>query len=301
MANVKTGGLVAATKSNDLEAVKKKSVAMAMGELLDSNGIKKRINELLGKRAPQFVGSLVSMVNADANLQQAFHDAPMTIIQAGLRAASYDLPIDPGLGYAYVVPFKNKQKDGSVRAEASFILGYKGMLQMAMRTGAYRKINVVDVREGELKKFDRLSEDVEIEFIEDEDERNSRPIVGYCGYFRLVNGMEKYIYMTIKAIEAHEQKHRKGKFMGKGWRDDKDAMCRKTVLRQLIGKWGVMSIDYQAAPSVVAAAEAVAKGEFDDEDTPTIDIGIEEQNEQTAEILEDGRTVDPETGELFSE
>ena len=301
MANVKTGGIVAAASNNNLEAVKKKSVAMMMGELLDSQGIRKRINELLGKRAPQFVGSLVSMVNADANLQQAFHDAPMTIIQAGLRAASYDLPIDPGLGYAYVVPFKNKQKDGSVRAEASFILGYKGMLQMAMRTGAYRKINVVDVREGELKKFDRLSEDVEIEFIEDEDERNSRPIVGYCGYFRLVNGMEKYIYMTIKAIEAHEQKHRKGKFMGKGWRDDKDAMCRKTVLRQLIGKWGVMSIDYQAAPSVVAAAEAVAKGEFDDEDTPTIDIGIEEQNEQTAEILEDGRTVDTETGELFSE
>lgn len=301
MANVRTGNLVAATNNNAVEEVKKKSVAMMMGELLDSQGIKKRINELLGKRAPQFVGSLVSMVNADANLQQAFHDAPMTIIQAGLRAATYDLPIDPGLGYAYVVPFKNKQKDGSFRAEASFILGYKGMLQLAMRTGAYRKINVVDVREGELKRFDRLTEDVEIEFIEDEDERNARPIVGYCGYFRLVNGMEKYIYMSIKAIEAHEEKNRKGRFMGKGWRDDKDAMCRKTILRKLIGKWGVMSVDYQASPSVVAAAEAVAKGEFDDADTPTIDIGIEEQNEQTAEILEDGRTVDPETGELFSE
>ena len=301
MANVRTGGLVAATKNNDLEAVKKKSVAMAMGELLDSNGIKKRINELLGKRAPQFVGSLVSMVNADENLQRVFHDAPMTIIQAGLRAASYDLPIDPGLGYAYVVPFKNKQTDGTYRMEASFILGYKGMLQLAMRTGAYRKINVVDVREGELKRFDRLTEDVEIEFIEDEDERNSRAIAGYCGYFRLVNGMEKYIYMSLKEIEAHELKNRKGKYMGKGWRDDKDAMCRKTVLRRLIGKWGVMSIDYQAAPSVVAAAEAVAKGEFDDADTtPTIDIGIEEQNEQTAEILDDGRAVDPETGELFN-
>ena len=299
MANVKTGGLVATTKSNDLEAVKKKSVAMAMGELLDSNGIKKRINELLGKRAPQFVGSLVSMVNADANLQQAFHDAPMTIIQAGLRAATYDLPIDPGLGYAYVVPFKNRQKDGSVRAEASFILGYKGMLQLAMRTGAYRKINVVDVREGELKHFDRLTEDVEIEFIEDEDERNTRSIVGYCGYFRLVNGMEKYIYMSLKELEAHEEKHRKGKFMGKGWRDDKDAMCRKTVLRQLIGKWGVMSIDYQAAPSVVAAAEAVAKGEFDDDDTKVIDIGIEEEVADTM-IVNDGRAVDPETGELFN-
>lgn len=299
MANVKTGGLVMQQSSNAVEAAKKKSVSLVFSELLDSSGMKARINELLGKRAPQFVGSLVSMVNADKDMQEVFQSAPLTIIQAGLRAAIYDLPIDAGLGYAYIVPFRNKG-----RMKATFILGYKGMLQLAMRTGAYKKINVVDVREGELKRFDRLTEDVELDFIEDEDERNKLPIVGYCGYFRLVNGMEKYVYMSMSAIESHEQKFRKGQYMSKGWRDDKDAMCRKTVLRRLIGKWGVMSIDYQAAPSVVAAAEAIAKGEFDGDDDKTIDIGIDEPTEhdeptEITEELDDGRTVDTETGELF--
>lgn len=298
MANVKTGGLVMQQSSNAVEAAKKKSVSLVFSELLDSSGMKARINELLGKRAPQFVGSLVSIVNADKDMQEVFQSAPLTIIQAGLRAAIYDLPIDAGLGYAYIVPFRNKG-----RMEATFILGYKGMLQLAMRTGAYKKINVVDVREGELKRFDRLTEDVEIYFIEDEEERNKLPIVGYCGYFRLVNGMEKFIYMSVSSIEAHERRHRKGQFLPKPWRIDKDAMCRKTVLRHLIGKWGVMSIDYQAAPSVVAATEAIAKGEFDDDDK-TIDIGIDEPTEhdeptEITEELDDGRSVDTETGELF--
>ena len=295
MANAKNGGLIANKQSNGdaLQQAKQKTVAMALNELLDSNGIRGRINELLGKRAPQFVGSLVSMVNADANMQQVFREAPITLIQAGLRAATYDLPIDPGLGYAYLVPFKNKKADGTTRMEASFIMGYKGMYQLAMRTGAYKKLNVIDVRKGELKKYDRLTEDIEIEFIEDEEEREKAEIIGYCGYFRLVNGMEKFIYMTTKQIEAHELKNRKGQYKGKGWRDDKEAMSAKTVLRKLIGKWGVMSIDYQvASPSMIAIAESVAKGQFDDEDIPTIDATT------VTEQLPDGRTVDMETGEV---
>lgn len=295
MANAKNGGLMTAKQNNgdELQRAKQKTMAMALNELLDSDGIRGRINELLGKRAPQFVGSLVSMVNADANMQQVFREAPITLIQAGLRAATYDLPIDPGLGYAYLVPFKNKQKDGSTRMEASFIMGYKGMYQLAMRTGAYKKLNVIDIRKGELKKYDRLTEDIEIEFIEDEEVREKAEIIGYCGYFRLVNGMEKFVYKTIKQIEAHELKNRKGQYMGKGWRDDKDAMCRKTILRMLIGKWGVMSIDYQvASPSMIAVAESVAKGQFDDEDIPTIEAtAITEQ-------LADRRTVDTGTGEV---
>ena len=297
MANTSGGLLSTVNKSNENKDVQKKSIALIMNEMLESNGIKARINELLGKRSAQFAGSLVSLVNADANLQKVFAQAPMTIIQAGLRAAAYDLPVDPGLGYAYIVPFNNtvKDKDGKEfkRMEATFIMGYKGMYQLAMRTGVYKKLNVVDVREGELKKYNRLTEDIEIEFIENEDEREVKPIIGYCGYFRLVNGMEKTIYMTVKALEAHELKHRKGKYMGKGWRDDKDAMCRKTILRKLIGKWGVMSIDYQSAsPSMIAAAEAVAKGQFDDDDIPTI------ESTATIEQLSDERTVDLETGEI---
>ncbi|PWM78638.1 MAG: recombinase RecT [Phascolarctobacterium sp.] len=308
MANIKSnGGIVAARQQNKNEVAtqaKQKSIALVMNELLDSEGIRGRINELLGKRAAQFTGSLVSLVNADGNLKLAFQQAPMTIIQAGLRAATYDLPVDPGLGYAYIVPFKNNNKGGIY--EAQFIMGYKGMYQLAMRTGVYKKLNVVDVREGELKHYNRLTEDIEIEFIEDEDEREKREIIGYCGFFRLINGMEKFIYMSLKEIRRHEEKNRKGKYMGKGWREDFDAMARKTVIRKLIGKWGIMSIDYQTADaSTLRAAEAIAKGEFDDEDVQTIDTAAEQlpaaADEPATENTPDGRRVDPQTGELFAD
>lgn len=262
----------------------KKSVAAMVNALMDKDGYKKRFEELLGARTAQFVGSIVSLINGDENLQQAFAQAPVTIIQSALRAATYDLPIDPGIGYAYIVPFNNTiKKDGQTfkRKEATFIMGYKGMLQLAMRTGAYSAINVVDIRAGELKSFNRLSEKIVLEFIEDEEERSKAPIIGYAGYFRLINGMEKTIYMTIEAIKAHELKHRKGQYMGKGWRDDFDAMCRKTVLRKLIGKWGIMSIDYQTANNAtIQAASAIMTGQFDSEDDDENMIPGELEQEQ---------------------
>jgi recombination protein RecT len=237
---------IAKTEENAIQAQGKQTVNQLMNAMLDGEKLRGRFNDLLGKRTPQFVSSLVSLVNADASLQQAFFEAPMTVIQSALKAASFDLPIDQNLGYAYIVPFKNskKQEDGSWKKqmEASFILGWKGMHQLALRTGAYKTINVIDVREGELKSYNRLTEEVEINFIEDEDERENLKVIGYVGYYRLVNGAEKTIYMTIKQIENHEKKNRKGEYMGKGWRDDFDAMARKTVYRRLIGKWGVMSI-----------------------------------------------------------
>jgi recombination protein RecT len=246
------------------------SVGVMLNSLLDREGYRKRFDELLGKRAPQFVSSIVSMVNGDKNLQKAFMNAPITVIQSALKAATFDLPIDPTLGYAYIVPFNNRKDDGSYVMEASFVIGYRGLLQLAMRTGAYEKINVVDVREGELVSYNRLTEDVELEFVEDEDERDALPIVGWCGYYRLTNGMEKTIYMSRKQIVKHEEKNRKGKYMGKGWRTDFDAMAAKTVLRRLIGKWGILSIDYQmkADASTMAAAEALATGKVDDMEAP---------------------------------
>ena len=297
MANVNKGGVIAKTQENNSPAAvqSKQTVATLLNSMLDSEGYKNRFNELLGARTPQFVGSVVSLVNADASLQKAFQQAPITIIQSALKAATYDLPIDPALGYAYIVPFNNSIKDGNSfikRMEASFILGYKGMLQLAMRTGAYKKINVVDIREGELVHYDRLTEEIEINFIEDEEIRSEQPIKGWCGYFQLVNGMEKTIYMSKSAIIAHEKKNRKGQNMGKGWRDDFDGMAAKTVLRRLIGKWGLMSIDYQKAnASTIAAAEAIAKGQLDDEDVQTIEGHI---------VTEDGKTIDTTTGEVLA-
>lgn len=238
----------AVSQANNRQVEAKKSVNQIMNAMLDGENLRNRFNDLLGKRTPQFIGSIVSLVNSDKNMQQAFYESPMTVIQAGLKAASFDLPVDQNLGYAYIVPFNNFNKDsGTSKMEATFILGWKGMHQLAIRTGAYKTINVVDVREGELKSYNRLTEEIEIEFIEDDDERESKPVIGYVGYYRLVNGTEKTIYMTVKQIENHEKKFRKGKYQGKGWRDDWDAMARKTVYRRLIGKWGVMSIEYQTS------------------------------------------------------
>ena len=263
------------------------SINTMMTSILDSEGMRKRFDELLGKRSPQFISSVVSMVNADNNLKQAFIESPMTVIQAALKCATFDLPVDQNLGYAYIVPFSNYKKDlGAKKMEASFILGCKGMHQLALRTGAYKTINVTDVREGELKRYNRLTEEVVIDFIEDEDERESKAIVGYVGYYRLVNGAEKTIYMSKKASENHEKKHRKGQYQGKGWRDDWDAMARKTVYRQLIGKWGVMSINYQTADegkqlADVISEDAQAESYIDAEYTETTEI----VNEETGEII----------------
>lgn len=272
-----------ATKTNSQE-VQKKSVNQIMNAMLDGEGMRKRFNDLLGQRAPQFISSVVSLVNADANMQKAFYEAPMTVIQSALKAASFDLPVDQNLGYAYIVPFNN-YKDGVKKMEAAFVLGWKGMHQLAIRTGAYKTINVVDIREGELKSYNRLTEEIKIEFIEDEDERESRNIIGYVGYYKLINGAEKTIYMTVKQIENHEKKFRKGQYQSKGWRENFDAMARKTVYRRLIGKWGVMSIEYQNSKDGQNLADQM-RDEFID-------------NESTAEpVVVD---VDSETGEVIDE
>lgn len=265
-----------ATK-NDSQDAQNKSINQIMSAMLEKEGIKKRFDELLGKRSAQFVSSIVSLVNADSNMQQAFYESPMSVIQAGLKAATFDLPVDQNLGYAYIVPFRNKGK-----MTANFILGWKGMHQLAIRTGAYKTINVVDIREGELKSYNRLTEDIDIDFIDDEDERESKKVIGYVGYYRLVNGAEKTIYMSVKQIENHEKKYRKGEYQGKGWRDDWDAMARKTVYRKLIGKWGVMSIEYQNSKDGQNLADQM-KEEFIDNDYAP-DAIVVDVSEETGEV-----------------
>lgn len=273
----------------------KQSINQMLNAILDGEKLRGRFNELLGKRAPQFVSSMVSLINSDANLQQAFHEAPMTVIQSCLKAASFDLPIDQNLGYAYIVPFKNSKKlpngQWEKKTEATFILGWKGMHQLALRTGVYKVINVIDLREGELKGYNRLTEEIELEFIEDEDEREDRKVIGYVGYYRLINGTEKTIYMSVKQIEAHERKFRKGQNMGKGWRENFDAMARKTVYRQLIGKWGVMSIDYRSNTEAQQLAEQMQAEDFFEAEDGEI---IPTEGETVVDV-----PIDPETGEVI--
>lgn len=269
-----------------IQQISQKSVAALMNATLGASGYKKRFEELLGKRSAQFTSSLVTLINATPDLQQAFMQNPNEVIVCGLKAATYDLPIEPGLGYAYIVVYKDyKNRGGS--PVPTFIIGYKGMIQLALRTGVYKTINVTDVREGELKSFNRLTEDIEIEFIEDEEVREATPIIGYVGYFRMVNGTEKTVYKTVKQINAHRDKFSKAK-TGFGWANNYEAMAKKTILRELLGKWGLLSIDYQRADaSTIAAADAIAKGTFDDEDDSTIDADYTINSAEDQAILAD--------------
>ena len=281
---------VAMTEQKQNQNQDKMTVNQLMTSILDGEKIRVRFDELLGKRSPQFISSVVSLVNADVALQKAFYESPMTIIQSALKAAMFDLPIDQSLGYAYIVPFNNNKKmpDGTwiKKAEATFILGWKGMHQLALRTGAYKTINVIDIRQGELKSYNRLTEEVEVVFEEDEDKREALPIVGYLGYYKLINGAEKTVYMTVAQIRKHEEKNRKGDKQGKGWRDDWDAMARKTVYRRLIGKWGVMSIDYQSHGDALSLANQMQE-EYNLEnssDPNIIEGSFEDVNTETGEV-----------------
>jgi recombination protein RecT len=282
-----------AVQNNKPEAKAQQSINTMLAGLLDGQKMRARFDEILGKRAPQFISSLVTMINGSADLQQAFYSDPMSIITAALRAATYDLPVDPALGYAYIVPFNNtiKNPDGSKtkKKSATFIIGYKGMTQLALRTGAYSRIpDAVDVRQGELVRYDRLTGDMEFKWIEDDEEREKLPIIGYAGYFRLKNGAEKTIYMSVKQIDAHEKRNRKGEFMGKGWREDWDSMARKTVIRKLLSKYGLMSIEYQDGTdkATLDMANAVAEQEFPEEADIVIDTSTGEVTEPT--LLDEG-------------
>lgn len=269
------------------EKQKQAGVMAAINEILDGNKMRKRFDELLGKRTPQFLGSLVSLINADVNLQEAMRDSPITVVQSALKAATFDLPIDPSLGFAYIVAFRNG-KTGL--KEATFIMGYKGMTQLCLRTGAYCDIpTATDVREGELVRNDRLR-GPEFNWIEDDAKREKLPIIGYAAHLSLKNGASKDVYWSKEKIEAHERKNRKGQYQGKGWRDDWDAMACKTVLRHLISHYGLLSIDYQQGDQeTVRLAQAVMDGE-DQTD------GGYEIIPDTPELL----ATDPDTGEVVN-
>lgn len=280
-----------AANTTGLAPQAKQSVGAILNGILDGEGYRKRIDEIMGKRAPQFVSSIVTMVSNDSMLSKVVASAPQTIISSALKAAALDLPIDPALGTAYVVPFKNKAKhpDGSdyYRDEATLVIGWKGLVQLAQRTGLYKKINADFVYEGETIVDDRITGDIRIE-----GEKTSDKPIAYFAYFQLVNGFEKCVCWTREKCAAHEAKNRKGQYMSKAWRDDFDSMALKTVVRNLISKWGPMSIDYRTAPPEMAkAAESLQDAVAQDDDAMIDGDGV---------VFEDAPSsdVDPETGEI---
>ena len=213
---------------------------LSIAQYVRQDAVSKRLNELLGKRSPQFVTSLVSAVNANTMLANC---KPESVLTAALTAASLDLPINQNLGFAYLIPYKNKS--GEV---CQFRMGYKGFIQLAQRSGYYKTINATDVREGEMTGFDRLSGELTFEWLNDS-ERNEAKVVGYVAYFQLLNGFEKSLFMTTDELEKHAKKYSKNyaKYKSGLWADNFDSMAKKTVLKLLISKFGPLNTQLEDA------------------------------------------------------
>lgn len=213
---------------------------------IQSDTYKNLINQTLGDkdRATRFIASISSAVATNQDLQQC--DAG-TILSAALLGESLNLSPSPQLGQYYLVPFNDSKRGCKV---AQFQLGYKGYIQLAIRSGQYKKLNVLAIKKGELIKYDPLNEEIEVNLIEDEEERENAETVGYYAMFEYTNGFRKSIYWSKSKMEKHALKYSAGYKAKKGytfWEKDFDGMAYKTMLRQLISKWGIMSIDMQQA------------------------------------------------------
>ena len=207
---------------------------------IQSDTYKNLISKTLGdeNRAKRFVASISSAVATNPALQEC---EAGTILSGALLGEALDLSPSPVLGMYYLVPYEDK-KNGVKNAQ--FQIGYKGYLQLAIRSGQYKKINVLAIKKGELVHYDALNEEIEVNLIEDELERENTETIGYYAMFEYVNGFRKAIYRKVQAGKIPEKDLWK---YSSFWYKDFDSMAFKTLLRQLISKWGVMSIEMQDA------------------------------------------------------
>ena len=239
--------------------------SMKLSVYLQNDAVKKQINQVVGgKNGTRFISSIVSAVQNTPALQEC---TSPSIVNAALLGEALNLSPSPQLGQFYMVPFDNKKKGCK---EAQFQLGYKGYIQLAIRSGYYKKLNVLAIKEGELVRYDPLDDEVEVNLIEDDILREEAPTMGYFAMFEYENGFRKTLYWSKKKMLAHAEKYsfafyknggarslellEQGKIPEKDmwkyssfWFKDFDGMALKTMLRQLISKWGIMSIDLQNA------------------------------------------------------
>lgn len=265
MASV-NGGLVA----NKQQGAVAQHQATVKGLLANVN-YKKRFEEILGKKAAGFMSSIINISNS-STLKEC---EPNSIISSAVVAATLDLPIDQNLGFAYIVPYNDKKK-GKI---AQFQMGYKGFIQLAMRSGQYKTISSSEVYEGEIKKYNRITG--EIEFNEDFVPDEKSKIVGYIAYFKLLNGFEKYLYMTIEQLKSHGKKYSQSYKSEKQWvRDsslwntDFNSMAIKTTLKLLLSKYGILSIEMQRAletDQAVIKDDVVKGGEINSNNVEYVD------------------------------
>lgn len=261
---------------------KRNSQKQGLTAYLTQEAVKNQINNVIGgKDGQRFITSIVSAVNNNPALQECSNSS---ILSAALLGESLKLSPSPQIGMYYMVPFNDKNK-GKV---AQFQLGYKGYIQLAIRSGQYKKLNVLAIKEGELIRFDPLNEEIEIRLIDDEEEREKAETVGYYAMFEYLNGFRKAIYWSKKKMIAHAEKYSAGYRAHKGytfWEKDFDGMAYKTMLRQLLSKWGILSIDMVSAldADMAVVNEDGSKEYVENENI--IDSNIQEESEPKTENI----------------
>jgi recombination protein RecT len=248
---------------------------MGIAGFLAQEAVKANVESVVGvKDSQRFISSVVSAVQTNPALSECTNSS---ILSAALLGHSLNLPQSPQIGMFYLVPFKNKNG-----TEATFQLSYRGMLQLAMRSGQYKAINVTDIRQGELVSYDPIEDSYEFAPETDFAKRMELPIIGFYAYFEMINGFKKGIYWSKEQIENHAKKYSATYRKGFGlWATDFDAMAKKTMLRQLISKWGIMSVEMERA---YVGDQAVIR---EDGSVDYID-NVPDEPEKAVDVFEEG-------------
>lgn len=204
----------------------------SLKSIMAMESVREQFVNAMGENSNLFVASLIDLYGSDSYLQKC---PPREVVQEALKAATLKLPINKGLGFAYIVPFKDKQG----QQHPQFQIGYRGYIQLAMRTGAYRSLNADKIFEGELKSTDKLTGEIDLS-----GKKISDTVVGYFAHIETVNGFKKTLFSTKEDMESHAKKYSKAYQMSSSpWRTEFDQMAIKTMIRQLLGKYGVMSVE----------------------------------------------------------
>jgi recombination protein RecT len=254
-------------------------------QVIQSPTVQEQFRNALGENSGMFVASLIDLYASDTYLQKC---EPGKVVMEALKAATLKLPINKSLGFAYVIPYKNK----AGQQEPQFQMGYKGLIQLAMRTGQYRYINADKVLEGELKRHDKMTGEIEL------GEPTGSKVIGYFAMIETVNGFRKVIFWTRDQVEAHAKRFSKAyNSTHSPWKTDFDAMALKTLLKSLLGKYGIMSIEMANAFSKDSDADEDPQAEIDaNANQEPLDIEPEKDEGDTpnAEFTEDPPPITPE-------
>lgn len=263
---------------------------LTVKNLFGRDEVRNKFQEMLGKRAAGFMTSVLQIVASNQLLAKA---DPHSVYHSAAVAATLDLPLNNNLGFAYIVPYNQKQPDGTYKQVAQFQLGYKGFKQLALRSGQFKLMNVTDVREGEIVKRDRLTGYMEFKWIDDDTVRDAAKIIGYVSYFELLNGYSQTFYMSLADVNKHAKKFSQTFKKGYGlWKDDFESMAMKTVTKLNLSKNAPLSVEMQKAitfdQSVVNDVDTQDVTYADHED----DVPIDKEGERVVLMIHDAKTVD---------